>query len=84
MSNQKPKNEGQLNIELDDKTEMDEEWDQMDEDAFANYADSLEEDLYESKKSIKPKEVHHREILKNHYEEIIAIVWIKGVVFSMF
>ena len=42
-------------IELDDKTEMDEEWDQMDEDAFANYADSLEEDLYESKKSIKPK-----------------------------
>ena len=54
-------------IELDDKTEMDEmydsmnpemdeEWNQMDEDIMSdNYADSLEEDLYESKKSIKPK-----------------------------
>ena len=36
---------------------LDEEWNQMDENAFLNYADSLEEDLYESKKSVTPKGV---------------------------
>ena len=44
--------------EMDEEwNQMDEEWNQMDEDAFSNYADSLEEDLYESKKSVTPKGV---------------------------